>query len=280
MFPDVSMLAELTPIIVGIGFLGSILGAIGGSIVSGLFGSNEADENRGFQEQMARNSHRYEVQDLIAAGLNPMLSAKLGGASTPSGSMPNIPDLGSTINNAVATSASSAKAKAEVDLVKAQTATAETQAQRNQAEAIKLANDAELSQANASAAQWELNRKMFLEEKFDAWFVEGKELEARQARAMYDHMRHSRDLNTMIFLDEFALKHGYRTFEEATHSTEFLHLFNTYMLSKLEVPKAQAWADFYTSPYGRELGPLIHSANQGLGAVGTGLSIGRRLLGH
>lgn len=45
----------------------------------------EAQKNRDFQERMTRNKHQYEVQDLIAAGLNPILSATAG-AAVPSGS--------------------------------------------------------------------------------------------------------------------------------------------------------------------------------------------------
>lgn len=40
-------------------------------------------ENRRFQRDMSNTAHRREVKDLIAAGLNPILSAKYGGSSTP-----------------------------------------------------------------------------------------------------------------------------------------------------------------------------------------------------
>lgn len=49
------------------------------------FEAEEAQKNRDFQERMARNSYQYAVEDLKAAGLNPILAATNGGASTPSG---------------------------------------------------------------------------------------------------------------------------------------------------------------------------------------------------
>lgn len=72
-----------------------------GNVISSAFGAHQAQKQMDFQDKMSSTSHQREVEDLRKAGLNPILSARLGGASTPPGAMAPTPDFGSSARSAL-----------------------------------------------------------------------------------------------------------------------------------------------------------------------------------
>lgn len=89
--------------------------------------SNEriARQNREFQERMSSTSYQRAMGDLSAAGLNPMLAFKQGGASTPSGAtatMGNVlGELGASAKSAVMIRKQLQLLQSEIDNVDANT---------------------------------------------------------------------------------------------------------------------------------------------------------------
>lgn len=132
-------------------------GAIG-NVVGSLFSAksqaqtnkanaSQAQSQMDFQERMSNTSHQREVQDLKAAGLNPILSANAG-ASTPGGAMATFQNPYQNLSNDLG---SSAKTFGDLALNKELIKTQQSQQTLNTATAAKTVAEtrprAEISKA-------------------------------------------------------------------------------------------------------------------------------------
>lgn len=85
-------------------------GAAVGSAGASYFGQHKANKDTrrmvkdqmSFQERMSNTAHQRQMEDMRQAGLNPILSARYGGSSTPSGASAAMQDeLGPVVSSAL-----------------------------------------------------------------------------------------------------------------------------------------------------------------------------------
>lgn len=139
----------IAPMTGGFGNLGDIWGSFTGKNQqrdANAASIASAREQMAFQERMSSTAHQREVADLQAAGINPILSAKLGGASSPSGAMPNIGVMPSATQKFISTAM---EAKNFAQGIKE----SDSRVASNAATALKTTYDAQVSQGAADWAQ-------------------------------------------------------------------------------------------------------------------------------
>lgn len=91
--------------------------AIGGAMYANAQNKKAAQKQQDFQASMSGSAHRREVDDLRAAGLNPLLSVTGGaGASTTQGASPNIENI---LAPALASATDVTRTKKDVDVAEA-----------------------------------------------------------------------------------------------------------------------------------------------------------------
>jgi len=101
-----------------------------GGIARNKASAAAARDQMSFQRKMSDTAYQRQVADLKAAGINPMLVSRLGGASTPAGAMPQFENVGASASSAFSAVQSSGAAAQQ-----AQTAENLSEVQMKQVEA-------------------------------------------------------------------------------------------------------------------------------------------------
>lgn len=105
----------------GIGDVFSGVGSLVGGVMNNKAAKDRADDQMDFQERMSSTAHQREVADLKAAGLNPMLTGKYGGSSTPGGAQAPTADV---ITPAINTGLAAQTQRANLEKIRADAALA------------------------------------------------------------------------------------------------------------------------------------------------------------
>lgn len=106
-------LGPIAPIIgAGISYLGGMQ--------QNVASAQAAQKQMDFQSDMSNTSYQRQIADLKAAGINPMLVSRLGGASTPAGAMPQFVNpgmqAGQVFSQLQSSSAQAAEAEARIPI--------------------------------------------------------------------------------------------------------------------------------------------------------------------
>jgi len=214
--------------------MAAVLGAIGGGLM-GLYSQHTANqqnialnkENREWMERMSNTAYQRAVNDLQAAGLNPMLAHITGGASTPGNSAATVQpeDAAARAVNSAGSVAAQAQAieqgRANIDLTHAQTRKANAEA--TSAESAARYSEDQYRENYRYTQQQVMNELA----KYDL-----TDAQRRQIEEMLPGMIREQDARV-------------RSTEQATNSARV-----KMNLDELAIPEAQVSARWFSSEFG------------------------------
>lgn len=110
----------------------------GGSVLSGLASYASARKQMKFQREMSNTAIQRQVADMRKAGINPILAAKYGGASTPQGASYSVPNIGAAAVEGYKGISSAKQMQEQAKLSEAQTGLTQEQKRKVKYEIDKI----------------------------------------------------------------------------------------------------------------------------------------------
>jgi len=135
-----------------------------GGAMSNSASAKSVSDQTSFQQYMSNTSYQRAVEDMKAAGLNPMLAYSQGGASTPSGSSYTASDV---VTPAVHSAQAASKLSPEVDLIRSQAYASKASGASADAQAAKAHIETDQIVRNSVSTR-ELNSALATKARADA----------------------------------------------------------------------------------------------------------------
>lgn len=260
-----SLFSSLGGIVKGVtGALNPVAPIIGGAL--SYFGGKEqnvasaeaAQRQMEFQREASDTSYQRQIADLKSAGINPMLVAKLGGATTPGGAMPQFVNPGAAAAAAFGQAAAGTSSAA-------------------QAEKTGIESDI-LGQTGLAQARANLEKTVVdigLTAQQTAKVVKDTELVAEQ---ILTEKEKPAQIRAMVANLEATTQT--EAFKQLNYDqqTKLLFAQTNYYMSKAQLEANQVAAEFKTNNLGREfeqIGPAMGFVGR---ALDKGVNLGRTIL--